>query len=74
MALARFLASSPGRVTRIIAGIAIILIGYLRVDTPWKYEPEAVGLVPIATGVFDFCPISAMTDHPFRGKEIRGEG
>lgn len=73
MALAQFLATSTGRVIRIVAGVAIILIGYLWVDAPWKYVLEAVGLVPIAAGVFDFCLISAATGHPFWGKDIRGE-
>lgn len=68
-----FLASSAGRLLRIIAGIAIILIGYLWVDEPWKYVLEAVGLVPLAAGVFDFCVLAPLMGRPFWGREIRGE-
>ncbi len=71
MAIAQFLASSSGRVLRVVAGIVIILIGYLWVDGPWKYVLEAVGLIPIAAGVFDFCLLSALTGHAFWGKDIR---
>lgn len=67
------LASSAGRLLRIIAGIAIILIGYLWVDEPWKYVLEAVGLVPLAAGVFDFCVLAPLMGRPFWGREIRGE-
>lgn len=69
--MVEFLASSAGRAARIIAGIAIILIGYLWVDEPWKYVLEAVGVVPIAAGVFDFCLLAPLMGKPFWGKEIR---
>lgn len=71
--MVEFLASSAGRVLRIVAGIVIILIGYLWVDAPWKYVLEAVGLVPIAAGVFDFCLLAPLMGKPFWGKAIRGE-
>lgn len=71
--MVEFLASSAGRLIRIIAGIAIIAIGYFWVDAPWKYVLEAVGLVPIAAGVFDFCVIAPLMGKPFSGKRIRGE-
>lgn len=71
--MVEFLASSVGRVIRIVAGIAIILIGYLWVDAPWKYVLEAVGLVPLAAGIFDFCVLAPLMGKPFWGKQIRGE-
>lgn len=71
--MVEFLASSVGRVIRIVAGIAIILIGYLWVDAPWKYVLEAVGLVPLAAGIFDFCVLAPLMGKPFLGKQIRGE-
>lgn len=73
MGLPQFLASSAGRVLRFVAGIVIILVGYLWVDAPWKYVLEAVGLVPIAAGMFDFCLLSAAMGKPFWGRDIRGE-
>jgi hypothetical protein len=34
--MVEFLASSTGRIIRIVAGIAIILIGYFWIPAPWK--------------------------------------
>ena len=71
--MVEFLASSVGRVIRIVAGIAIILIGYLWLDSPWKYVLEVVGLVPLAAGIFDFCVLAPLMGKPFWGRQIRGE-
>jgi hypothetical protein len=68
-----FLASSVGRVIRIVAGIAIILIGYLWVDAPWNYVLETVGLVPLAAGIFDVCVLAPLMGKPFQGRQIRRE-
>lgn len=73
MDVARFLASSTGRIVRIVAGVVIILIGFLWAPSPWSYVLELVGLVPIAAGVFDFCLLSALTGHPFWGRDIRAQ-
>jgi hypothetical protein len=70
--MVEFLASSSGRIIRIVAGIAIILIGYFWIPAPWKYVFEAVGLVPLAAGIFDFCVLAPLMGKPFWGREIRG--
>jgi hypothetical protein len=71
--MVEFLASSAGRIIRIVAGIAIILIGYFWIPAPWKYVFEAVGLVPLAAGIFDFCVLAPLMGKPFWGREIRGD-
>jgi hypothetical protein len=34
---------------------------------------EAVGLVPLAAGIFDFCVLAPLMGKPFWGREIRGD-
>lgn len=67
----QFLASPAGRILRIVAGIAIILIGYLWVPAPWKYVLEGVGLIPILTGLLDLVLVGPLMGKPISGKEIR---
>jgi hypothetical protein len=40
------------RALRILAGSLLILLALLNVIGPWGW----VGLIPIATGIFRFCP------------------
>ena len=71
MDIAQLLASSAGRIIRIVAGIAIILIGYLWAPAPWKYVLEGVGLIPILAGMLDLVLIGPLLGQPISGKEIR---
>lgn len=41
------------RVIRIVAGIALITLAATGVFTPWGW----IGVVPLLTGIFKFCPI-----------------
>jgi len=41
------------RVIRVLLGIALLSLTVVGPRTPWGY----VGLVPLATGVFGFCPL-----------------
>jgi len=43
---------SIDRVIRIAVGLALILLGFSGVIGPWGL----VGLLPLATGIFKFCP------------------
>jgi hypothetical protein len=40
------------RILRIIVGLALIVAAAMGVGTPWTW----IGVVPLATGVFKFCP------------------
>lgn len=40
------------RTLRIIAGVALILLAVTQVIGPWGW----IGIVPLLTGVFRFCP------------------
>lgn len=41
------------RVIRVVIGLALLSITMVGPHTPWGY----VGLVPLATGLFGFCPL-----------------
>ena len=68
-ALAQFLAGPAGRVTRAVAGGAIV--GASLNMGRAGVVLAAVGLIPLTAGVFDFCVVSALLGGPFWGEEIR---
>lgn len=44
------------RILRIIVGIGILSLAFVGPKTPWAY----VGILPLATGIFGFCPLYAL--------------
>ena len=66
-----FLASPAGRITRIVAGLVLIVLGLALVGGWRGYVMTAVGLVPLAAGVFDFCVFAPLFGRPFIGKRLR---
>lgn len=70
-ALFSFLASTAGRVVRIVAGIALIAIGLFVVKGPASWVLEMVGLVPLLAGLFDFCVFAPLAGLPFTGSDLR---
>ncbi len=68
---AQLLASSAGRLARIVAGLALIAWGYFAIASPLGVVLVAVGLIPLAAGVFDFCILSPALGGPFWGASIR---
>jgi hypothetical protein len=73
MSFAKFMSSLAGRILRIAAGIALILIGLMVVEGTAGIILAIVGLVPLVAGVFDFCLFGALLGAPLRGSEVRGE-
>jgi len=69
MGLARFMSSTAGRLIRIIAGVALIAIGASMGGAGWILA--AVGVVPIAAGVFNVCLIAPILRAPFSGSKLR---
>ena len=66
-----FLASPAGRVTRITAGLALILIGLLALGGTWGWILAIVGLVPLLAGLFDRCVFAPLFGLPFVGDRLR---
>lgn len=70
-ALFRFMASPVGRIVRIVAGLALILIGLLALEGIGGWILAIVGLVPLAAGLFDRCVFAPLFGLPFVGPRLR---
>ncbi len=67
-----WMASSAGRITRIVAGLVLIALGFFVVNnTVVGIILIVVGLVPLLAGIFDFCVFAPLFKNPFSGKKIR---
>jgi hypothetical protein len=66
-----FLASISGRVARILAGVALILVGLLVVEGFLTWILEMVGLVMVLAGLLDFCIFAPLFGLPLAGPELR---
>jgi len=64
-----FLGSQPGRIVRIVAGVALVAIGVL-LGGGWL-ALSVIGLLPLAAGVFDFCVLGPLFRLPFVGPKFR---
>ena len=71
MGLARFMATTAGRSTRIVAGLILIAIGFWVVGGTAGWVIAIVGLVPIAAGAFNVCLSAPFTGAPFRGRDLQ---
>lgn len=66
-----FMASSAGRILRIIAGLALIALGIWGMEGVWGIVVAVVGAVPLLAGIFDFCVFAPLFGNPFSGTKIR---
>lgn len=67
----RFIASPTGRFVRIVAGLALILVGLLALQGLGGWILVIVGLVPLAAGLFDRCVFAPLFGLPFAGPRLR---
>ncbi len=67
----KFMASSAGRVTRILAGLALIGAGWFAVRGTGGTILAIVGLLPLVAGLFDFCVFAPLFGAPLSGQKIR---
>lgn len=68
---AQFIASGPGRLVRIVAGLALMGVGYALQQSTAGIILMIVGLIPLIAGVFDLCLISPLLGGPLSGRRIR---
>jgi hypothetical protein len=69
---ARFVNSPAGRIARLVVGLGLVVCGYTQLHTGMGLVLIVIGLVPLVTGAFDLCLISALLGGPIRGARIRG--
>ena len=67
----KFMASSAGRITRILAGLVLILGGRFGLGGTGGTIIAVVGLVPLVAGLFDFCVFAPLFGAPLSGPKIR---
>jgi hypothetical protein len=65
------MASSAGRLARVLAGIALILVGVLAIGGTAGWVVAAIGLVPLAAGALDVCVFAPLAGYPFNGNALR---
>lgn len=70
-AFVNFMASSTGRIVRIVAGIALIALGLAVVGDTAGIVVAIIGAVPLAAGLFDFCIFAPLFGRPLSGTKIR---
>jgi len=61
------MASGYGRLARLGLGIALVAVGLAVVPRPAGLAVALFGLVPIAAGVFNLCPIAPLWGGHFFG-------
>lgn len=66
-----FMASSTGRIVRIVAGIVLIAWGILGLSGTTGLIVAVIGAVPLLAGAFDFCVFAPLFGRPLSGSKIR---
>ena len=66
-----FMASTVGRLARIVAGIVLIALGLLVVGGTGGTIIAVVGVVPLLAGLLDFCLFAPLFGNPLSGPKIR---
>jgi Inner membrane protein YgaP-like, transmembrane domain len=69
--LIEFLASTSGRLTRVVAGAILILVGLFALGGAAGVVVAVIGAVPLLAGVFDVCVFAPLAAMPFSGSGIR---
>ncbi len=69
MAFARFMASPLGRGVRIVAGLAMMVVGFGLIGGTGGLVLGIAGLLPLAAGAMNFCTISALIGAPLSGRK-----
>lgn len=69
-AFSSFMARPAGRLLRIVAGLALIAVGWSMGGTAGTVL-MVVGLVPVFAGVFNVCLIAPIIGAPFSGRSNR---
>jgi hypothetical protein len=71
LGVVRFMSSMSGRLLRIVAGIALIIIGLAVVHGTGGIILAIVGLVPLVGRIFNVCIFAPLFGWPFLAKDIK---
>ncbi len=67
----RFINSPAGRLFRLAAGTAFLIVGFVNRDQTLGIVSMVWSLFPLSAGAFDVCYISGVLGGPFSGRKIR---
>lgn len=70
-AFVHFMASSTGRIVRVVAGIALIAWGWFGLGGTTGIVVAVIGLLPLLAGLLDFCVLAPLFGYPLSGSKIR---
>jgi hypothetical protein len=70
MKFSKFMASNSGRILRVVAGAALIILG-ITMRSTGGYVLVLIGLLPLVAGIFDVCIFAPFFHMPLTGKAIR---
>lgn len=68
---AQFMALPAGRITRIVTGAGLMILGATQTSAKAKASLLPIGAIPFSAGAFDFCFLSPLFKGPFWGYQIR---
>lgn len=68
-----FMASSAGRIIRVLAGVGLIAWGLLGMGGTNGYILACVGAVPLLTGALDICLFAPLMGAPISGRKVRAQ-
>lgn len=71
MGFVKFMSSKAGRIARIVAGVALVVIGIMIGGAGWVLA--IVGLVPLAAGALDICLFAPLFKQPLKGADVRAK-
>ncbi len=71
MSFAKLMSSGLGRGLRIVAGLALIVIGLFSVGGTSGIILAIVGVVPLLAGILDVCLFAPLFGGPLKGAEAR---
>jgi len=66
-----FMASTTGRIVRIVLGIVLIVWGWFGLGGVTGIVVAVIGLLPLFAGVLDFCIFAPLFGAPMSGPKIR---
>ncbi len=73
MSFAKFMSSGLGRGSRIVVGLALIVIGLFSVGGTGGIILAVVGAVPLLAGILDVCLFAPLFGGPLKGAVARAQ-
>jgi len=70
MSFVRFMSSPAGRALRIVAGLALMVIGIAVVRGTGGLVLAVVGAVPLLAGALNLCLLAPLFHAPLRGSDL----